>query len=144
VKIVDTNILLYAIDPAAVAHEAVAKWWAAATNADEQLGFAWVSVLGFVRIATNPRVFARPLTVRQALDQAGVWLDMPIARIVQEPRDHWKLVEQLIATIGTAGNLTTDAHLAALAISHGATLVSCDTDFLKFRQLRFENPLTAK
>lgn len=140
-KIIDTNVLLYVVNPRAVQHAAVAQWWSAATNGDEPIGLAWVTLLGFVRMATNPRAFSRPLTVGQALDQVSEWIGLSTARIVHESPDHWKLLAQLLATVGTAGNLTTDAHLAALAISHGATLVSCDSDFLRFRQVRFENPL---
>lgn len=140
-KLVDANVLLYIVNPAAPQHATVAAWWAAATNNDEPLGFTWVTLLGFVRMSTNSRVFPRPLTVRQSLDQVSEWLSLSTARIVLETRDHWPVLAQLLTTVGTAGNLTTDAHLAALAISHGATLVSCDSDFLRFRQVRFENPL---
>ena len=142
-KIIDTNVLLYVVNRLAPHHGAITQWWTAATNDGEPLGFTWVTLLGFVRMATNPRVFARPLSVRQAVDQVSEWLALPTARIVQESPDHWKVLAQLLATVGTAGNLTTDAHLAALALHHGATLVSCDADFLKFRQVRFENPISA-
>jgi len=141
VKIVDTNILLYVVNPDAAEHKQVSPWWNKACNGDEAVGFAWTTLLGFLRISTNPRAFPHPLTVRQALDQVDAWLAMPPARIVQESKDHWKIVSQLISSVGVGGNLTTDAHLAALAISHSATLASCDADFLKFRAVKFENPL---
>jgi toxin-antitoxin system PIN domain toxin len=141
VKLVDTNILLYAVNPAAAEHKQVFPWWEKLCNGDEAIGLAWVTLLGFVRISTNPRVFPQPLTVRQALDQVAAWLALPQARTVQESQDHWKIVSQLIASVGVGGNLTTDAHLAALAISQNATLASCDADFLRFRAVRFENPL---
>jgi hypothetical protein len=88
-------------------------------------------------------VFPTPLTVAEALGQIQIWLELPTAAIVQEPEDHWQTLRDLVATTGTTGNLTTDAHLAALAIAHRATLVSCDADFLRFRPVRWENPLAA-
>jgi predicted nucleic acid-binding protein len=81
------------------------------------------------------------LTVTQGLDQVQEWLDLPGSRIVQESDNHWEMLRDLIETTGTVGNRATDAHLAALAITHRATLVSCDSDFLRFRALRWENPL---
>ncbi len=140
-KIIDVNILVYAVNPDAAEHAKVRAWWEAAVNSGEPLGFVWLVIVGFLRLATHPRVFAHPLTVAQALAQMQEWLDLPSARVVLEPDDHWQTLHDLIATVGTAGNLTTDAHLAALAISQRATLASCDADYLRFRQLRWENPL---
>jgi toxin-antitoxin system PIN domain toxin len=142
-KIIDVNILLYAVNPHAPEHGRIRLWWEAAIDSGEPLGFAWIVIVGFLRLATHPRVFPHPLTVSEALGQIQEWLDLPAAAIVQEPEDYWPILSDLVTTVGTAGNLTTDAHLAALAIAHRATLASCDADFLRFRQVRWENPLAA-
>lgn len=140
-KIVDVNILLYATDSNSSRHTAARKWWEQAVNGDEPIGLPWVVVLGFLRVATNPRVFASPHEVRSALERIDRWLALDNVRVVREKDDHWETLRGLISAAGTAGNLTTDAHLAALAISHDAVLCSSDLDFGRFKGLRWENPL---
>lgn len=142
-KIVDVNLLLYIINQGSPQHAAVHRWWQEQLAAGVPIGFAWTVILGFVRISTNRRAFSGALSPKDALDFVQEWLALPGARIVQETDEHWRIVRELLETIGTAGNLTTDAHLAALAIAHRATLASCDADFLRFRQVRWENPLAA-
>jgi len=139
-KIVDVNVLVYAVDRRAAAHETVRSWWENALSADEPIGLPWIVLLGFVRLATNPIVFAQPLTAEEAVEKVETWLGRPNVRIVQESQEHWRILRGLLQETGTAGNLTTDAHLAALAISRGATLASCDADFARYRTLRWENP----
>ena len=139
-KLVDLNVLLYAVNRDAPQHEKVRSWWEMALAADEPVGLPWIVLLGFLRLATNPRVFARPLTLEQAIDRGEAWLNHANIRVVAETQEHWRILMELLADAGTAGNLTTDAHLASLAISHGATLVSCDADFGRFQHLRWENP----
>ncbi len=95
---------------------------------------------GFLRLATNSRVFPTPLTLEEALECVDLWVNHVNTRVVTETEEHWLILRALISETGTAGNLTTDAHLASLAIAHGATLVSCDADFARFRGLRWENP----
>jgi len=102
---------------------------------------AWLVLLGFLRIATNPRIIPSPLSVQEALDDVHVWLTHPNTRLVSENETHWRIFRELLEATGTPGNSTTDVYLAALAIGRGATLVSCDTDFARFRHLRWENPL---
>ena len=98
-------------------------------------------LLGFLRLATNPRVFSRPLPPNAAAARIDAWLSLDNVRVVREKDDHWDTLKPLLGGAGTAGNLTTDAHLAALAISHDAVLVSCDADFARYKGLRWENPL---
>ncbi len=141
-KIVDLNILLYVVNRDAPHHAVVRRWWDLAVGGGEPLGLAWVVLLGFLRIATNPRIFAHPLDAATAISKLDSWLAVPSTRLVQENEDHWLVLRSLVEDVGAAGNLTTDAHLATLAISHGAVLVSCDSDFARFRTLRWENPLT--
>ena len=143
-KIVDVNIVVYAVHRGAAQHETVRDWWEAALNSDEPVGLSWAALLGVLRLATHPAVFTQPLTVDQALGRLAAWLSHPNTRLLQETAEHWRVLQELISQTGTAGNRTSDAHLAALAICHGATLASCDSDFRRFRQLRWENPLAPK
>ena len=139
-KIVDANVLLYAVNEEALHHEPVRRWWDAALSGDEPIGLCWTVLLAFLRIATHPRAFARPLEPEQALAVVAAWLGHPNVRVVTETDTHWDILRSLLVATGTAGNLTTDAHLAALAIARGAWLVSCDADFARFPHLRWENP----
>jgi len=141
VKIVDLNVLLYAVNSDAAAHERVRAWWEAALNGEETIGLPWIVLLGFLRLATNPRVFPRPLVPDAAAARVDKWLAQPNVRVVPEKDDQWKVLKSLLHQSGMAGNLTTDAHLAALALTRDASLVSCDTDFARFKGLRLENPL---
>ncbi len=140
-KLVDVNVVLFVTNTQAAEHDRALAWWEQALLGSEPIGLAWVVILGFVRMSTHPKIFARPLTPDEALDKVTRWLTHPHIRIVQENAQQAQLLMELIRQIGTAGNLTMDAHLAALAISHNATLVSCDNDFGRFRRLKRENPL---
>jgi toxin-antitoxin system PIN domain toxin len=141
VKIVDLNVLLYAVNRDAPHHTRVRRSWEQLARGEETVGFPWSVLLGFLRLSSNPAVFPRPLDTEFALRKIDTWLALPVARLLAEKPEHWEILRGLLAATGTAGNLTTDAHLAALAISHGAVLVSCDTDFARFPGLRWENPL---
>ena len=140
-KIVDLNVVIYSHNEASPHHERLMPWWQSALNGDESIGLAWTVILGFLRITTNPKIFPNPLTAEDASVLIDSWLAAPSVAIVTEKADHWTMVRSLISQSGAAGNLTTDAHLAALALTHGATLVSCDSDFARFEGLRWENPL---
>ena len=143
-KIVDLNVLLYAINRSAKHHARARLCWEAALESDEPVGLAWVVILGFLRLTTRPSIFPRPLDTGQACDRVERWFANPNVRIVRETDEHRRHLRRLLEETGTAGNLTTDAHLAALALSHGATLVSFDNDFARFPRLRWINPLTDK
>ena len=107
----------------------------------ETVGLPWVVSLGFVRITTSHRIFERPLSADEAFSIVGQWLEHPLVQPVEPQDGHWERLQKLLTLLGTAGNLTTDAHLAALAIEHGATLYSADHDFARFEGLRWINPL---
>ncbi len=107
----------------------------------EEIGFAWPALLGFVRIATNPVAFSNALSPGKAFAIVDSWLDQPIASVVHPTTQHASILHRLLEPIGTAGNLTSDAHLAALAIEHGAELCSRDADFSRFEGLRWTDPL---
>lgn len=143
-RIVDLNVLLYAVNRDAPHHAAVRAHWERLLSGDESVGLPWLVVLGFVRLATSPRVFPRPLSTSEALARVEAWVRTGAVRLVSEREGHWEILRDLLRESGSAGNLTTDAHLAALAIGHGAVLVSCDGDFARFAGLRWENPLAKR
>ena len=142
-RIVDLNVLLYAVNADAAQHQRAREWWEHAVNDEDTIGLAWVVLLGFLRLSTNPRVFPRPLAPGVAAAKLDAWLARDNVRVVREKDDHWETLKPLLGDAGTAGNLTTDAHLAALAISHDAVLVSTDREFARFKGLRWEDPLRA-
>lgn len=140
-KLPDVNLLLYAADETATFHERALAWIEAALSGAETVAFAWVALLGFVRLSTSPHRLGSPWSVEQALDVVDSWLAQPVATVVHPTPRHASVLRDLLAPLGAGGNLTTDAHLAALAIEHGATLYSADVDFSRFRGLRWVDPL---
>jgi toxin-antitoxin system PIN domain toxin len=140
-KPVDVNILLCVVNHDSPFHSTVRLWWENALQDDESIGLTWIVTFGFLRISTNVRAFSRPLSVEAATAKVERWLSHPNVRVVNKSNEHWRILQMLLQQTGTAGNLTSDAHLAALAISHGAELVSCDADFARFPKLRWRNPL---
>lgn len=141
-KVLDVNLLLYAVNADGPHHRRAKAWLEDVLSADETVALPWVVLLGFLRLATNPRVFPRPLEPAQAVDVVDGWLARPAVVALGAGDEHWHVLRDLLEEAGTAGNLTTDAHLAALAIEHGAELHSTDTDFARFRRLRWVNLLT--
>jgi uncharacterized protein len=142
VKLVDANLLLYAVDERSPHHRDAKAWFERQLSGSETCGFAWAVLIAFVRLATNPRVFAAPLTADEALDLVDSWLERPNATVVHPTDRHSGLLRELLLSLGTAGNLTSDAHLAALSIEHGAELCSGDSDFARFPRVQWFNPLT--
>jgi toxin-antitoxin system PIN domain toxin len=141
VLIVDLNLLIYATNRDAADHAEAKSWWESVLGDDEPVGLAWLVLLGFIRISTNPRILPSPLSFEQAAGLVDEWLDQPPVRIVQTTDRHWGIVKRLLQPFGTAANLTSDAHLAALAIEHGARLCSTDRDFGRFAHLQWLDPL---
>jgi len=142
VKLADTNLLLYAVDESSPQHGRARDWLDGVLSGTETVAFAWAVLLAFVRLSTNARIFEAPLTLDQALSLVDGWLEQPCAVVVHPTDRHSTLLRELLGPLGTAGNLTMDAHLAALAIEHGAELCSADADFSRFPGLRWVNPLT--
>ncbi len=138
--IVDANVLLYAVDSASGHHEQARTWLDTALAGAEAVGLAWVALLAFVRLGTSPSIFPNPLSVDDAADQLEAWLAAPAAVVAEPSPRHGSLLRGLLRGAGTAGNLTTDAHLAALAIEHGADVVSYDRDFGRFPGVRHRLP----
>jgi toxin-antitoxin system PIN domain toxin len=143
VKLPDVNLLLYAIDEGSARHEPARAWVEERLSGTETLAFSWVVLLAFIRLTTSPRVFQSPLSTSAALDLVDSWLAQPCVAVVHPTSRHASVLRDLLEPLGTAGNLTTDAHLAALAIEHGAELCSTDRDFSRFAGLRWANPLDA-
>lgn len=139
-KIVDTNVLLYAVDEHADRHAVARAWLVEALEGSETIGFTWSAVLGFLRLATHPAVASRPLTVEEATGVIEGWIARPSAAIIEPGAGHVDMLRRLLAPIGTAGNLVNDAHLAAIAIEYAAEVVSFDTDFGRFPGVRWHRP----
>ena len=135
-KLVDANVLLHAANADAREHASARKWIEAAFLGTEPIGFAWIALLAFIRVSTRRGLLARPLRIADAFGVVEDWLRAHNAVVVHPSEDHAAILRSLLEPVGTAGNLTNDAHLAALAIEHGAELVSFDRDFNRFEGLR--------
>ena len=138
----DVNLLLYAEIDAFPQHRAARTWWERALSGTEAVGIPAVSIFGFLRIATNRKVFTDPLSVNDAVSRVRAWLACPEARVLVAGPGHLEIALGLLEGLGTAGNLTTDVQLAAHAIEDQAVLWSNDADFARFPGLRWKNPLT--
>ena len=141
-KLVDTNVLLYAVNRDARRHASARDWLDEALSGGARVAFCWVVLLAFLRLSTNGRIFEEPLSVSEAIAQAEDWLAQPSAVVVEPTARHLSIVQQLLAPLEVGGNLVNDAHLAALAIEHRCAVVSYDTDFLRFRGVKMETPTT--
>ena len=139
--LVDANILIYAYDIDAPQHDRARIWLDSKLGGAGQVGLPWASILAFVRVVTNRRVFQFAKPVREVWQQVREWLSCPVVWIPQPTERHAEVLGELLSLPGMGGNLVTDAHLAALAIEHGLTLCSADTDFARFKKLRWVNPL---
>lgn len=137
-RLPDTNVLLHAVNEDSPRHEAARDWLNEALSGVEMIGFAWLALLGFLRIATKEAVFPHPLAAAAALDLVDDWLARPLTAIFDPGHGHAAIMRELIERAGTAGDLTSDAHLAAIAIERGARLATFDTDFHRFHGLRVD------
>jgi toxin-antitoxin system PIN domain toxin len=139
--LVDANLLIYAHVKDFPQHSRARDWLDSQLSGAARVGLPWTSLLGFLRIVTNPRVFQRPASIADAWRQACAWIDAEVAWIPNPTERHREILAGLLAPAGVQGNLVPDAHLAALAIEHGLLLCSTDGDFARFRDLRWVNPL---
>ena len=140
-KLVDLNLLLYAVNRDSARHQRAKAWLERVLGGEESVALPWVVLLGFLRLATSPHIFASPISVDQAVAVVDGWLEQPPVVALNPGDEHWSIMRDLLGDAGSAGNLTTDAHLAALAIENGAELCSTDGDFARFAQLRWINPI---
>lgn len=141
-KLPDVNLLLYAYDARSPHHLTSKAWLEDVLSSDEPIAFAWPVLIGFIRLTTRPQIYEHPFTPSEAFEIIARWLAQPNAFILHPAQQHLSNLRGLLEAVGTAGNLTSDAHLAALAIEYGAELCSADSDFGRFQGLRWTNPLT--
>ena len=139
----DVSVLIHAYNSDAPKHAFVRKWWEHTLTHPRPVGLPWVTILGFIRITTHRGILENPLFPADAIRFVRGWLSLPSVQILTPGEAHADILFGLLEHLGTAGNLTTDAHLAALAIEYQAELVSTDTDFARFPKLRWFNPLTS-
>jgi len=141
VKIIDANVLLYAVNKDAPQHSKAKDWLERTLSGTEPVGFDRTVLLAFLRLSTRTAIFPRPLTLDQAFETVDSWLGQPCVEVVDPAERHLEVLEKLLSPLGSAGNLIADAHLASLAMEYGAELCSCDSDFGRFPGLRWTNPL---
>ncbi|MHB1139576.1 MAG: TA system VapC family ribonuclease toxin [Microthrixaceae bacterium] len=139
-NLVDANVLLYAVNTDASHHRASREWLDGALSGGATVGFSWIALLAFVRLSTKDGLFPSPLTTGEAFDRVDAWLAAPAAVLVEPTARHASLLRQLLAQVGVGGNLVNDAHLAALAIEHGGTVITYDHDFGRFDGVEWFSP----
>jgi len=139
--VVDANLLLYAHVASFAQHERARDWLDGQLSGTQRVGLPWASLLAFLRLVTNPRIFESPRTPLDAWTQVTRWLACEPVWIPQPGRHHPDVLGEMLSLPGVAGDLVPDAHLAALAIEHGLTLYSTDGDFARFPGLHWVNPL---
>ena len=137
----DVNLPVHAHNSESRRHELARTWWEDLMNGEESVGLSWVTILGFIRITTNSRILDYPLDVSGACRRVRSWLAQPQTLLIDPGNRHADILFRLLESLGTAGNLTTDAHLAALAIENQAVLHSTDADMSRFPGLKWVNPL---
>jgi toxin-antitoxin system PIN domain toxin len=142
--LVDTNILIYAEDKLSPLHEEARQWWDTQLSGESPVCLCWSILTSFIRISTNRQIFLKPLTMKQAITRLQSWIDQPCVRLINPTETHWQIFQSMLLDGQAKANLVVDAHLAALAIEHGCTLYSTDSDFSRFPKLKWKNPLKAK
>jgi hypothetical protein len=143
VKLVDSNVLIYAVNTEAEHHRASVTWLEATLSSGEGVIIPWLSVISFIRITTHPAIHPRPLSVARACDTVEGWLSVASVLTGDPDRQHARRMGDLLRPVGTGGNLVNDAYLAALALQYGATVISYDRDFALFPGVRSERPSAA-
>ncbi len=138
--VVDANVLLYAVNSEAPHHRAAVTELGRLLNGDASVGFSWIVLLAFVRISTRAGIFDRPLSTEEALETIRAWLEQPSACLIEPTAEHLSVLGRLLRDLGTGGNLTSDAHLAALAIEHGGEVLTFDNDFSRFKGVKWRTP----
>ena len=135
----DANVLIYAMNADAPEHERAWEWWQRAQSGHERIGLAWSVAVTYVRLMTNPRIMPSPLPIPEAISDVRRWLASPLVDVLTPGAEHLHVMERLLA--GRGGELISDAHLAALAMENGGTVYSADSDFARFADVRWVDPL---
>jgi len=143
VILVDANLLLYATISDFAQHPAARAWLDERLNAPARVGLPWPTLLAFLRISTNPRIFPRPMAMTEAWDRVATWLDLHNVWVPEPTERHRELLDAFLTGNAGSSKLVSDAHLAAIAVGHGLILCSTDGDFARFKALRWENPLAS-
>ncbi len=138
--LIDANLLLYAVDTQSPHHHAASTWLTAVLNGDRRVALPWQSIGAFVRIATHPKIMREPLTADGAAAYVDSWLACPVVWVPPTSSNTARIFTEILRQSGATGNLVPDAQLAALAIEHGLIVMSADTDFARFPDVRWENP----
>ena len=139
--LIDANLLIYAIDSDSPGHRVARRWFEQTLSGTELLGLPWVVILAFIRITTRAGIMRRPLSPSAALAYVQSWFEQPCVEPLAPGEGHWPILRNLLEATGSAGNLTTDAHIAALALERGARVYSSDQDFARFPGVMHVNPL---
>ncbi|WP_102143305.1 TA system VapC family ribonuclease toxin [Mycobacterium hubeiense] len=139
--LIDANVLLYAVDTDSPFHEPAHAWLESTLNGNRRVGIPWSSLTAFVRIATHPRALREPMTAHEAWSFVDDWLDAPTTWIPQPGRAHREVLGRLVRDLDLRANLVSDAVLAALCIEHGLVMVSADSDFARFTEISWLNPV---
>ncbi|MDA3939857.1 MAG: type II toxin-antitoxin system VapC family toxin [Spirochaetia bacterium] len=137
----DLNLLIYSVNEQSSFHKKAKEWWEGCLNSNETVSLPWVVLLGFLRITTSPRVFSSPLSPVEAWDIMDSWIENSVTYIINPGSNHFQILKTLVLDSGTGGNLTTDAHLAALCIENNGVLYTADNDFKRFPSLKWVNPI---
>jgi uncharacterized protein len=140
VKLADSNVLIYAVHEEARHHRAALAWLDGTLSAGEAVIMPWLSLASFMRVSTHPDIYPRPLPIEDALENVDAWLGVPSVITGDPDRHHSHRMRELLSYSGIGGNLVNDAHLAALALQYGATVVTYDHDFALFPSVRWERP----
>lgn len=139
--LLDANLLIYAIDADSPHHKQARRWLERMLSSDTQVGLPWIVILAFVRITTRTGILRHPLAVEQAIAFIDDWMAQPYVAFIGAGERHWPILKNLLIAGGATGNLTSDAHLAALAIENGYVIASTDNDFRRFAGITLVNPL---
>ncbi len=142
--LVDANVLLYAEDSLSEHHATARVWWDGQLSGLEPVYLCWPVLQAFIRIGTNPRLHQRPLTLKEACERVQSWFDQPCVRLIHPTANHWPLFQRMLREAKAVGNLVSDAHLAALAVEHNCVLQSTDSDFARFRGLKWQAPIVRR
>lgn len=137
----DVNLLLYASYTGYPQHESARQWWEETLSSGKLVRIGHVVVLGFIRIMTNPRILENPLTVDRAIEVVDGWLSLPNVELIGPAESHWTNLARMLNAGRVGGNLTTDAHIAALAADYGLIVHTNDADFARFPGIQTRNPL---
>ncbi|HOV19758.1 MAG TPA: type II toxin-antitoxin system VapC family toxin [Ottowia sp.] len=137
-RLPDTNVLLYAVNRHSPQNAVAHDWLERSAREPQGMAMVWVTLVGFIRLATRAAIVPEPLSVERALAQVQQWLDHPVVHLLQPGARHMDILARLLLEAGTAGNLTSDAHIAAIAIEHNAEVLTFDKDFARFSGLRYQ------